>query len=256
MRPRAIIFDVYHTLLRVDPPTHDLEQAWQTLLAAQVFSKAPASFTPPSFAEFQRRCSAIIADQHLAAKAKGIMYPEIYEPDIFTQALPELKKLSPNVLNHFALGYAQVLRKVSLMPGAAEALEMMAARGIHLGIASNAQPSTLLELEEAGLPLSLFDANLCFWSFQNGFSKPDAHVFQVLSARLKALNVPPSHTMMVGDRMDNDIAPAKSHGWQTWHLNADCDPTPPSSENTTSYSGNWERLITLFLASANCLRCP
>jgi FMN phosphatase YigB (HAD superfamily) len=25
---------------------------------------------------------------------------------------------------------------------------------------------------------------------------------------------------MVGDRLDNDIEPAKAHGWQTWQLGA------------------------------------
>jgi FMN phosphatase YigB (HAD superfamily) len=38
---------------------------------------------------------------------------------------------------------------------------------------------------------------------------------------------------MVGDRLDNDVAPARLQGFQTWHLKKD-----QSGEN----SGNWEKL--------------
>ena len=58
----------------------------------------------------------------------------------------------------------------------------------------------------------MFDPELRFWSFENGFSKPDPHVFRILTARLEARGISPSETLMVGDRFDNDIEPARAHG--------------------------------------------
>jgi HAD superfamily hydrolase (TIGR01549 family) len=98
------------------------------------------------------------------------------------------------------------------------------ASGVAAGIASNAQPYTLAELDAAlravGLGSDVFRADLSFWSFQNGFSKPDPHVFQALSARLRAAGALPEEVLMVGDRMDNDITPARRCGWQAFHLRA------------------------------------
>ncbi|MEK7674360.1 MAG: HAD hydrolase-like protein [Verrucomicrobiota bacterium] len=37
----------------------------------------------------------------------------------------------------------------------------------------------------------------------------------ILTARMTARSIPPSQTLMVGDRLDNDIEPARAHGWQT-----------------------------------------
>jgi FMN phosphatase YigB (HAD superfamily) len=106
-----------------------------------------------------------------------------------------------------------------------------------MGIASNAQPYTLRELEGAllgrGLSLAVFTPELCFWSFEHGFSKPDPHVVRLLSARLRARGVRPDDTLMVGDRMDNDIEPARAQGWQTWKLAV--APQGPSE-------GDWDGL--------------
>jgi FMN phosphatase YigB (HAD superfamily) len=44
---------------------------------------------------------------------------------------------------------------------------------------------------------------------------------------------------MVGDRADNDVEPARAHGWQTWHL---------AAPGTTG-GGDWNEL-TVFLEKA------
>jgi FMN phosphatase YigB (HAD superfamily) len=41
---------------------------------------------------------------------------------------------------------------------------------------------------------------------------------------------------MVGDRLDNDIEPAKVHGWQTWHLSA-------SHTEDGQSAGGWDLLL-------------
>ena len=108
------------------------------------------------------------------------------------------------------------------MPSCGSILRQCAQNGILLGVASNAQAYTLRELQgalkEARLDLEIFQADLTFWSFQNGFSKPDPYVFQILRARLLNRGIEASETLMVGDREDNDLLPAGTVGWRGWQF--------------------------------------
>jgi putative hydrolase of the HAD superfamily len=138
------------------------------------------------------------------------------------EVLPELAQLAPQDQEEFLFRQIQTDHTTHMAAETAAMLRWLKERQCLLGTASNAQPYTLLELNEAlgthALALDLFDRHLCFWSFEHGFSKPDPHVFQILTARLAALRISPRNTLMVGDRLDNDIEPAKAHGWQTWQL--------------------------------------
>jgi len=117
------------------------------------------------------------------------------------------------------------------MPGAADVLQDLVDSGMPLGIASNAQPYTLDEfasvLKPAGLTLSMFSDDLIFWSWTHGFSKPDPHVFRILTYRLREGRIDPCQVLMVGDRVDNDVKTAEAFGWQTWHLRESGDGPQP-----------------------------
>lgn len=214
---RAVLFDVYATLLRVSPPPPDADAQWDRL-SRDFFG------TPPSRSrlEFSVACSQTIARQHAAARARGIPRPEVQWPAIVAEALPDFGRLPPAHQEEFVFRQMQMGRTLSLQDGASEVLTFLRERGCPLGIASNSQAYTLRELCEhlapVGLSLDLFDPELCFWSFAHGFSKPDPHVFQMLTARLGARGITPGETLMVGDRLDNDIEPARAFGWQTWQL--------------------------------------
>jgi putative hydrolase of the HAD superfamily len=99
--------------------------------------------------------------------------------------------------------------------------------GLPLGIASNAQAYTSHELAAhlgaAGLEPGIFAPDLVLWSWQLGFSKPDPYFFQTLVARLAARGLDPAEVLMVGDRADNDMAPARAAGLMTWHLHPQGD---------------------------------
>jgi FMN phosphatase YigB (HAD superfamily) len=147
-------------------------------------------------------------------------------------------------------------------PAVARALRALHHAGCVFGIASNAQDYTIGELGGAlaqhGLSLEWFQPDLCFWSYEHGFSKPDPHVFQFLSTRLLRRGIAPAETVMVGDRIDNDIQPARVFGWKTWQvanprhdgdgswedLIEECVGTPENPEEgpNASESGNGARL--------------
>jgi len=219
MSIRAVIFDVYQTLLAVGPAPADRDIRWHEL-TKETFG-APV---PLRLGEFVQLCDAVIAREHAAARAVGIPFPEIFWPDVVGAVIPPFRELPAAAQEGFVLQQKALLHTVSLMPGVEHVLRLLRERGVPVGIASNAQPYTLRELARelapTGIELAHFASDLCFWSFAHGFSKPDPHVFRLLTARLRARGLEPGEALMVGDRLDNDIAPARAQGWRTWRLMA------------------------------------
>ncbi len=243
MRIRAVIFDVYHTLLEVGPPPSDAARRWKKLLQDQFGGGASGDHSRPGLEEFGAKCDMAIAAEHGVARAAGIDCPEIYWPRIACEVLPELQKMPAFELDALLYAHATLLRTTRPMPGACETLSALHADHIRLGIASNAQPYTLHELDAAlaqgGLSRGIFTPQICFWSFDNGFSKPDPRVFRTLSARLAAFGVQPGEILMAGDRWDNDIAPAQAQGWQTWHVQPAKDPASCSQSGDLAQLHAW-----------------
>ena len=217
MSIRAVICDIYQTVLEVCPPPADAAARWAALWLAVLK-------TPPriSLDQFSAQTQEIIDREHGVARNRGALYPEIFWSSVVCNVLPELDALAGDQRDNFVWQQISLLHSVRLNPGAAEGLRALHARGIALGIASNAQGYTLKELDAAlapaGLSRQLFTPSLCFFSFEHGFSKPDPEVFHWVTARLGKLGIAPHETVMIGNRLDNDIGPAKAQGWQTWHF--------------------------------------
>jgi len=99
-------------------------------------------------------------------------------------------------------------------PGMVELLAALRAAGFSLGIVAN-QPLTLpVKLARLGMT-GLFDS--ADGSAQLGFHKPDPRLFLAVCARLSAA---PADCLMVGDRIDNDIVPARLLGLRTIRFRA------------------------------------
>ena len=222
MNIRAVIFDIYGTLLEVGPPPPDADTRWKHLCRELLHTEPRLSRL-----EFFVASSKVIARHHQAARVRGITWPEVHWPSIVSEVLPKLAQLPRPDQEEFLFRQIQTGHTTRLTVETAAMLRWCKERDCLLGIASNAQNYTIRELQEAlaghGLGLDLFERDLTFWSFQHGFSKPDPHVFQILTARLTAFEISPRETLMVGDRLDNDINPAKAHDWHTWHLGSQAD---------------------------------
>ncbi len=222
MNIRAVIFDIYGTLLEVGPPPPDADTRWQSLFRDMLHIE-------PRFSrlDFFVATSKVVARRHELSRARGIHWPEVHWPSVVTEIVPELSQLSCRDQSEFLVRQIQTGHTTRLTSETVAALRWIKERQLLSGIASNAQAYTLDELEEAlaphGLGLNLFEPELCFWSFEHGFSKPDPHVFQILNSRLEARAIHSPEILMVGDRLDNDIKPARDHGWKTWHLGRAAD---------------------------------
>lgn len=92
-----------------------------------------------------------------------------------------------------------------------QALECLA--GLHrkykIGIIANQNPGTAARMNAYGLSPYL---DLIIASAEEGIEKPDIRIFELALARADCL---PENAAMIGDRLDNDIRPAKRAGLMT-----------------------------------------
>ncbi|MBR3764546.1 MAG: HAD family hydrolase [Clostridia bacterium] len=94
-------------------------------------------------------------------------------------------------------------------PEAAEVLAALRARGYRIGIIANQSAGTEDRLRAWGL---LAHIDLVIASAEEGVAKPDPAIFRIA---LERAGCEPAEAVMIGDRLDNDIAPAKAVGMRT-----------------------------------------
>ena len=94
-------------------------------------------------------------------------------------------------------------------PDAEAVLRTLQARGYRMGIIANQSPGSEKRLAKFGL-LPFFEV-VCA-SAEEGIAKPDPEIFR---RALTRAGCAPADAVMIGDRTDNDIAPAKALGMQT-----------------------------------------
>jgi len=111
--------------------------------------------------------------------------------------------------------YAEVERRAPARavfeprPGIAEVLAWLRGRGLLLGLVANQPRSVHARLAAHGLAHFFSHSAL---SGDTGLHKPDPRLFLAACA---GLAVSPAACVMAGDRIDNDIAPARALGMRT-----------------------------------------
>ncbi|MBQ9150621.1 MAG: HAD-IIIA family hydrolase [Clostridia bacterium] len=132
----------------------------------------------------------------------------------FTEKMAEFARLNLRedlaAVAHFGLKKAPWSKDAEYpYPDADRVLHTLKERGYRLGIIANQLPGSEARLARFGL-LPYFDV-VCA-SAEEGVAKPDPEIF------LRALSragCAPADAVMIGDRTDNDVAPAKALGMQT-----------------------------------------
>ena len=220
LSPRAVIFDIYGTLLvsaagdvGVDAAEDD-ERAFSAALADGGWQCQGRGGGVSLLAEGIRQV-------HRQRHEAGIDCPEVDILAIWEEVLVKLscrcQDTPEEALALCALSYECRVNPVWPMPGLIELLQALHRQGLLLGILSNAQFYTPIifeyflgaTLEEAG-----FHPDLCLFSWQQGRAKPDGHLFADMQARLERLDCSPSQAVYVGNDMRKDIEPARNVGWQ------------------------------------------
>ena len=123
-----------------------------------------------------------------------------------------------------------------LYPDTMECLQALGKK-YHLGIIANQIPGAEKRLEAMGIR-RYFDVIVS--SAEEGVAKPDFMIFNIALTRAGCV---PEQAVMIGDRVDNDIVPAKQMGMKTvwikqgvgkyWNIQGDCE-TPEYEVNSLS----------------------
>lgn len=111
-----------------------------------------------------------------------------------------------------------------------------------LGIIANQQAGTAQRMKQYGLFSHL---DLIIASAEEGVAKPDPKIFELALERANCL---PQNAIMIGDRLDNDIVPAKRMGFKTIWIRQGFGgmATPSNAEEVPDYSvGNLQELLEL-----------
>ena len=134
-----------------------------------------------------------------------------FAPDAYTHMIETLCGDPPTIARVYRRMRAMVdgLDIFQLRPDVDGLLQRLVERGLTLGIVANQPAAARDRLERAGIAHLFAHQGL---SGETGFRKPDPRAF---TAVVEALGIAPAECIMVGDRLDNDIAPAKALGMAT-----------------------------------------
>jgi putative hydrolase of the HAD superfamily len=192
MTVRAVLFDVGGPLATEIEHERQIDEDIRSL-----FAEAGMPVTDAHYAEVWRSVVDSFA-------------PNAYEAVIWQLADGD-EEIAPSV-------YREVARRshergsFELRAGMPELLAELSARCLRLGLAANQPAEVIGKLEAHGIAKYFQSTDV---SGTHGYRKPDVRVF--LDA-CKALGVPPEECIMVGDRIDCDIVPARLLGMRTVRL--------------------------------------
>lgn len=134
--------------------------------------------------------------------------------------------------------------KERLYPDAEECLKQLRQR-FHIGVIANQSLGTEERLQNFGVRKYI---DLVIASAEEGVAKPDPRIYQLALERAGCC---PQNAVMVGDRLDNDIVPAKRLGMKTIWVRQGLSGryyTPRTEEERADFVANnltevWEELM-------------
>lgn len=201
---RAVVFDLYGTLLISDAGGE----------------RSGPEPDPEGMPGLGNRLGKTIALHHERRRAEGVAFPEVEIREVWAEAMvaggfpvPAGDELERLILEHECR-----VHPVWPMPGAIELLGDLRARGMTLGIISNAQFYTLPVMEGlfgAGLDDLGFHPDLRVFSFEEGEGKPSSRLFETLRERAASVGIAASEIFYLGNDWKKDVVPAGAVGFRT-----------------------------------------
>lgn len=198
---KAVFFDLYHTLVRYEPPREELE--------AEALKDFGIDISP---GRLQR--SLVIADEFIyqeiarlplsqrSAEAKIALYAQHQSITLKEAGIEASEKLVRGMLARMQ----QVKMSLVLFDDVAPVLTDLKARGLVLGLISNVEHDITPTLKELGL-MSWLDVVVT--SQGSGLSKPQPGIFR---EGLRQAGVQPSEAIYVGDQYQVDCLGASQAG--------------------------------------------
>jgi HAD superfamily hydrolase (TIGR01509 family) len=189
----AVLFDVGGPL--------DTELNHERLMDADIREALAAEGFTPTEAEYAD--ASRWAVESFASNTYAAIIWKLTAGDAATAGRAYAQVASRSMDRHAARGGPEI------RPGIPELLAALEARGLVLGLAAN-QPAAVIEwLDARGIGRYFSHRQV---GGHHGYHKPDVRLFLAACADL---GVEPQDCVMVGDRIDNDIAPARTLGMLT-----------------------------------------
>ncbi len=198
---KTVFFDLYHTLVRYEPPQEELEaKALKELgieVSPEVFHRPLVMADEYIYQEIARRPLS-----QRSPEEKMALYAQ-YQAIVLREAGIEAdQKLVLTLLGKMQ----QFKMKLALFDDVAPALDDLKGRGLILGLISNVEQDMTAALDELGLPSWL---EIVVTSQDSGFNKPHPEIFQ---EALRRAGVQPSEAVYVGDQYQVDVIGADRAG--------------------------------------------
>ena len=198
---KAVFFDLYHTLVRYEPPQEELEakalKDFGIDVSPEVLRRPLVAANEFIYQEIARRPLSQRSQEEkmaLYAQYQGIVLKEA--------GIEAGEKLVLGMLGKMQ----QFKMKLVLFDDVAPALNDLKGRGLILGLISNVERDITATLNELGLPSWL---DVVVTSQESGFVKPQPEIFQ---EALRRAGVQPSEAMYVGDQYQVDVIGANGAG--------------------------------------------
>ena len=198
---KAVFFDLYHTLVRYEPPREELQ--------AKALKDLGVDTNPDVF-----RRPLAIADEFIyeeiarcplgkrSEQEKMTLYAQYQEIVLREAGIETTDQLVLGVLGKMR----QFSMKVVLFDDVVPALTDLRNKGLILGLISNIDRDITPLLNELGLPSFL---QVVVTSTDVGFSKPQPEIFQ---EAMKRAGVQPVEAIYVGDQYRIDVGGANTAG--------------------------------------------
>lgn len=242
---RAVICDVYGTMINFWKEEFGDPQRKRKVLTASfravaerfdmvpaIIKMNPADSPEKTLSDFYH---GLISMHHEQAVKKGKAHPEIIVEEIWRLIITILKRHGYSEPEEYRGNAADFSRKIAwyynfhalgreLYPGLVETLDALKKKNMVLGILSNAQFYTPIDLtlmiRDAGNHtfddiFELFDVDLTFFSYEYRVAKPDTLLFRKLYDALYEYQILPSQTLFIGNDLVIDIAAAQEVGMKT-----------------------------------------
>jgi len=198
---KAVFFDLYHTLVRYEPPREEIQAGVLNDAGIEV---RPEVLSWPLVAadEFIYQELAKVPMGQRSETDKMTLWVE-YEKVLLREAGIEIDEQQVLEL----LGkMQQVKMKLVLFDDVVPALTDLSRRGLILGLISNIDRDISPLLNELGLPPRL---QVVVTSLDTGFTKPHPQIF---GEALNRAGVPAEEAMYVGDQYQVDVLGARDAG--------------------------------------------
>ena len=198
---KAVFFDLYHTLVRYEPPQEDLEakalRDFGIEVSPEVFHRPLIMADEFIYQEIARRpLSQRSQEEKMAIYAQ---YQRILLEEAGIEADEKLVLAMLGKMQQFKM-------KLVLFDDVAPALNDLKGQGLILGLISNVEQDMTATLNELGLPSWL---DIVVTSLEAGFNKPQPEIFQEALRRAEAQ---PSEAVYVGDQYQVDVIGANQAG--------------------------------------------